>query len=80
MKMFALDMRAYESSFAFLGTATADSFFKTSKKKKDEKPFFKKRKTICLSKILSTFLYERTFSCQGELLPSLRGISLQCPT
>ena len=58
MKMFALHMRCYESSFIFLGKATADPFFSTTKKWKTI--FFRKRKTICLpNKTLSTFLYER---------------------
>lgn len=58
MKKFALHMRCYESSFIFLGMATADPFFWTTKRWKTI--FFQKRKTICLpNKTLSTFLYER---------------------
>lgn len=57
MKVFALEMRFYESRFIFLVNAKADPFFSTT----NGKPLYRKRKTTCLpKKTLSTFLYART--------------------
>lgn len=66
MKMFALDMRAYESSFAFLGTATADSFFKTSKKKKMKSHFLKREKPSALAKSFLHFYTKELFLAKGK--------------
>lgn len=53
MKVFALDMRFYESHFIFLVNAKADPFFST----KNGKPLYRKRKTTCLPPASEALLF-----------------------